>query len=147
MVGTRRVHRRRAEIALERGLSRRGQIQNIDCARLRVAIADLYRSVAEHGVLPHQRLPRLWREIDPVGVAGHDIQFDEIAASRARYTNTEVIRGFCIAISACFVQPDPAVMADDSYAAAAAAGVRRPIPHRHVALDDGVERRGGDMDA
>ena len=44
---------------------------------------------------------------------------------------------FRVAIPARFVQPDPAVVADDSYAAAGEPRRRRAVPDGHVALDDG----------
>jgi hypothetical protein len=145
--GARGIDRRAAQITVERDLPCWCQVKNVDGLSLRVGVADLDRGVAEDGVLPDDRAARLRRQKDPVGVAGDRVQFDLVTARRANDADTKIIGRFSVAITTCFIQPDPAVVADDSYTPAGGSRIRRAIADRQVPLHDGLERGSENVDA
>jgi hypothetical protein len=143
----RRIDRRAAQITVERDFPCWCQVKDVNGLSLRVSVSDLDRGVAEDGVLPDDRSARLRRQKDPVGVAGDRVQFDLVTARRANYADTKIIGRFSVAITTCFIQPDPAVVADDSYTAAGGSRIGRAIADCQVTFHDCAERGSENVDA
>ena len=136
---TRRVLGRDAEVSVELRLPSRREIEDVKPLRPRGARA-LDRRIPDRDVLPNQVVASARANVDAIGVASDGVLLDDVAAGRADQADPEIIGRNRIAITVSFVQPDPAVVAQDSYAAAEQPGHRRAVPDRDVPLDDGLER-------
>ena len=114
---TRRILSRDAEVPVEPRLPGRCEIDDVECLQPRSA-RSLNRWIPDRDVLPNQVVASARPDVDAIGVARDGVLLDDVAAGRADQADPEIIGGNGIAITVSCVQPDPAVVADDSYAAA-----------------------------
>ena len=119
---TRCVQRGDAHIPFEPRLSIWCEIHDVECPRIRTSSGTLDGGIADHQVVPNQVIDGTTPDVDAIGVSGYRVFLDDVAARRADDSNPEIVWGLRVAITLCCVQPDPAVMADDSYAAALQSG-------------------------
>ena len=108
---------RDAEISVEPRLSGGSEINDVERLRPRSA-RSLNRWIPDRDVLPNQVVASARPDVDAIGIARDGVLLDDVAAGRADQADPEIIGGNGITITVSCVQPDPAVVADDSYAAA-----------------------------
>lgn len=133
------VERRDALVAVEHGLLGWREVHDIQRAHLWPRAAALNGGIPNHRIRPDRVSSDGRRDVDAIGVSGDEILFDDVAVGGADEADAEVVWRIEVPITARVIQPDPAVMAGDSYAAA-----RRPrnsgaIAQRRVALHQRVE--------
>ena len=143
---TRCVERRNALVAVERRLVSRREVHDIQRAHLRPRTAALDRGIPNRRILPDSVSSDARRDVDAVGVSCDEVLFYDIAVGSANDADPEVVWRFEVPITACVVQPDPAVMAGDSYAAARRARNGGAISQSRVPLHQRVECSGGGED-
>ena len=143
---TRRVERRDALVAVEHRLVSWRELHDIQRAYLGPRTAALDRGIPNRRILPDSVSSDARRDVDAVGVSCDEVLFYDIAVGSADDADPEVVWRFEVPITACVVQPDPAVMAGDSYAAARRPRNSRAIAQGRVALHQCVERGGEDKD-
>jgi len=142
---TGRVERRDALVAVEHSLLGR-EVHDVQRADLRPRTAALDRGIPNRRIRPDRVSSDGRRDVDAVGVSGDQVLFDDVAVGRADDADAEVVWRIEVAITACVVQPDPAVMSGDSYAAARRARNGGAITQSRVPLHDRVERGGSGED-
>jgi hypothetical protein len=128
------VERRNALVPIEHRLVGRREVHDIQRAHLRPRTAALDGGIPNRRIRPDRVSSDGRRYVDAVGVSGDEVLFDDVAVGRADDADPEVVWRFQVAITACVVQPDPAVMAGDSYAAARRARNGGAIAQSRVAL-------------
>jgi hypothetical protein len=107
----------------------------------------LDRGVADRRVVADHVLANGCCDVDAVSVPGDQILFNDIARCATDYANPEIVWRFGVSVPMRCVQPDPAVMSDDSYAAARQSWIAGAVANGGVFLDQGVERSSRDEDA
>ena len=115
------------------------QVHDVERAHIGLYAAD--RRIADDDIPPNQRVARSGRDVQAVGVARDSVFVDEVVVSPIDHADTEIIWGIRVAVTMSDVQPDPAVLAVHSYAAARGPWGGSAVPHNCVSFHDGVERR------
>lgn len=133
---------RHALVALENRPVRRGEIDNVECSNLGPRVADLNRGITDDGVLTDKVLADCGRDVDAVSVTSDQIGIDVVTAGVAHHADSEIVRGVDESVTVRSVQPDPAVVAGQSYAAARLSGNAGPVANGSVPFDERPDRGG-----
>jgi hypothetical protein len=115
---TRGIHRRQTHVPLERRLTRWGKVHDIERPQVGSSVGGLDRWIANDRVFANRRLARARGHKDALRISDHDIRVENIARGGPNDADTEVVGGIREAIAVYAVQPDPAVVTDNSNTAA-----------------------------
>jgi len=137
---TRRIHGGQADIAFEFRFPWGSQIHDIECARIRLCVPDLDARVTDDEVVSDLRVARTGGYVQTVGVPCDGVLFDLVVVAAINHADAEVIRRIGIAISVSLIQPDPAVLAVESYAATGRPRGGGAVSHDGIAFHERVER-------
>ena len=143
----RRVYCCATDVAFETCLSCGREIQDVDGLRAGCRVRNLDPRISKDHVLSDHRLPCPRADEYSVGVASDVIAVDQVSSRGADDTDPKIIRRYRVPIAMCRIQPDPAVVAGDSYAAARRPRGGRTIAHRNDAFHQCSKRRGCDKHA
>lgn len=137
--GTWRVDARVADVALEDGLARRRQVHDVVVTLVGASVLRLNASIADNHIASHSHIARRGRDEKTVRVSRHCVLVEHVVAA-ANDADAEVVCGIHEAITIRRVQPEPAVDAVQSYAAARLRAVA--VADSCISLHNGVKSIG-----
>ena len=133
-------------VAVELGLRSRREVHDVERTSIGPGIRHLNGRISDHRVVSNQVFPYGSSDVDAIRVAGDEVLFDDVATGRTDQTNAEVVWRVAVSVTVRSVQPDPAVVADYSYAAAGRSRHSGSIPEGGIAFNERAERAGGHED-